>query len=119
MKRRMLACLLALTLIFGLSAALGESTVPGWDGWLIPAESNEIPENVQSLYDKAMEGLLGVNYEPLLFLGEKEGVYCVFCRAAAVVPDAKTYYTLVYVTEAGLQNVYDIWMDKHAEKPAD
>ena len=119
MKRRMLACLLALTLIFGLSAALGESTVPGWDGWLIPAESNEIPENVQSLYDKAMEGLLGVNYEPLLFLGEKEGVYCVFCRAAAVVPDAKTYYTLVYVTEAGLQNVYDILMDKHAEKPAD
>ena len=33
-----------------------------------------------------------------------------------VSPDAKPYYALVYVTEDGLQNIWDIWMGAHSEK---
>jgi hypothetical protein len=43
-------------------------------------------------------------------------VYCVLCRAAVVSPDAKPYYALVYVSDDGLENIWDIWMGAHVEK---
>ena len=113
--KKCLACMLALLLAFGGAVALGENTLPGKDGWNIP-EENGMTEEVLGLFNSAMEKLMGVNYEPVAFLGEKDGVYCILCRSAAVVPNPETYYTLVYVTESGIQNIWEIWMDQHAEK---
>ena len=55
-----------------------------------------------------------INYRTLK--PEKDGLYCVLCRATVVFPDAKPYYALVYVNDKGLQNIWDIWMGAHAEK---
>ena len=71
---------------------------------------------VDTVFEKAMDGLTGVGYEPVGYLGEKDGVYCILCRATVVYPDAKPYYALVYVSDEGLQNIWDIWMGAHAEK---
>jgi hypothetical protein len=95
-------------------AAAEEVTTPDAD-WDIP-ETTELTDEVRALFDKAMEGLTGVGYEPVGLLGEKDGVYCILCRATVIVPDAKPYYSLVYVSEDGLQNIWDIWMGAHSEK---
>lgn len=83
--------------------------------WNLP-ETIEMPEEVTAVFEKAMDGLTGVVYESVGYLGEKDGVYCVLCRATVVYPDAKPYYALVYVNDKGLQNIWDIWMGAHAEK---
>jgi hypothetical protein len=80
------------------------------------SETIEMPDEVTAVFDRAMEGLTGVDYKPVGYLGEKDGVYCVLCRAAVVSPDAKPYYALVYVSDDGLENIWDIWMGAHVEK---
>jgi len=82
--------------------------------WILP-ESIEMTTEVTDLFNAAMDGLVGVRYEPLGYLGEKEGVYCVLCRGTVVYPGAKPFYALVYVTKDGVQNIWEIWMDKHAK----
>ena len=114
--KRYLAAFVMIILAFCMGLSFAENA-PN-EGWTIP-ETNEMTEEVRSLFSKAIEGLLGVNYEPLAFLGEKDGVYCFFCRAAVVYPGAVPYYVLVYVTESGVQNIWELWMDKHAEPPED
>ena len=86
--------------------------------WSLP-ETVEMTEEVTAVFDHAMEGLTGVDYKPVGYLGEKDGVYCVLCRAAVVSPDAKPYYALVYVSDDGLENIWDIWMGAHVEKKAE
>lgn len=85
------------------------------DGWILP-ETIEMTKEISGLFTKAVEGITDVNYEPQGYLGEKDGVYCILCRACAVQPEAKPYYALVYVSDKGVQNVWDIWMGAHAEK---
>lgn len=82
--------------------------------WAAP-ESNAMTEELQAKFDKAMQTLLGVNYTPLAYLGSKDGVDCFFCRAEAVVPNPAPYYTLVYTNDSGVQNIYEVWIDAHAE----
>ena len=91
-----------------------ETTTPDAD-WNLP-ETIEMPDEVTAVFEKAMDGLTGVGYEPVGYLGEKDGVYCVLCRATVIYPDAKPYYALVYVSDEGLKNIWDIWMGAHAEK---
>ena len=91
-----------------------EAAAPDAD-WNLP-ETIEMTEEVTAVFEKAMKGLTGVRYEPVGYLGEKDGLYCVLCRANVVYPDAKPYYALVYVSDEGLQNIWDIWMGAHAEK---
>ena len=129
--KKITAVVLAVMLILSLAACAGaeektevqeqtqeqtqtETTTPDVD-WNLP-ETIEIPEEVTAAFDKAMDGLTGVGYEPVGYLGEKDGVYCVLCRATVIYPDAKPYYALVYVSDEGLQNIWDIWMGAHAEK---
>ena len=81
--------------------------------WNLP-ETIEMTSAAADAFHHAMESLVGVNYEPLGFLGEKEGTYCILCRATVVYPGAKPTYALVYVNETGVQNIWEIWMDKHA-----
>ena len=91
-----------------------ETTTPDAD-WNLP-ETIEMPDEVTAVFENAMDGLTGVGYEPVGYLGEKDGVYCVLCRATVIYPDAKPYYALVYVSDEGLKNIWDIWMGAHAEK---
>ena len=91
-----------------------EITTPDAD-WDLP-ETIEMSEKVKEVFDKAVEGMTGVSYEPVGYLGEKDGVYCVLSRAAEAYPDAKPYYALVYVSDEGVENIWDIWMGAHAKK---
>ena len=111
MMRKLMACLLVLGMILSLNASFGEEEKP----WNIP-ESNEMNETVCDLFTKAMETLVGVSYEPVAYLGEKEGVYCVFCRATVVYPGAVPYYALVYITDSGIESIREIGLNAYMEE---
>ena len=69
-------------------------------GWSA-AESTELTDGQRSLFEKALEGLTGVVYEPVAYLGSQAeaGLICFLCRATVVYPDAQPAYKLVYLCE--------------------
>ena len=70
-------------------------------GWT-PSDDPAITQDAQALFDKAMEGLVGVNYVPVAYLGSQvvAGTNHVFLAQATVVyPDARPYYVLIYLYE--------------------
>ena len=76
-----------------------EAAIAG--GWQI-ADTAALTPELRDTFDSAMEGLVGVGYEPLALLAEQlvAGMNrCVLCRAQAVYPDAQPYYALVFVYE--------------------
>ena len=83
--------------------------------------SPEITEDIRALFDRAMEKRMGVEYTPVAVLGVIDSTYCILCKAAVVYPGARPYNVLVYINEDGVQNIYELWIEKHAEKeePAD
>ena len=96
--KKMMALILALVMVFAL-AACGQQKAPAVGGWT-PVEDGKMTDDAQSAFDKAMEGLIGVNYTPVALLGTQlvSGTnYCILCEASVVSPDAKPYYALVYL----------------------
>ena len=90
------AALLALTAV----SALAEMPMVG--GWA-PAEDYTVTEERQLLFDTATEGLLGVNYVPVAYLGSQVVAgtnHCFLCQATVVAPDAQPQWKLVYLYEA-------------------
>ena len=81
-----------------------EPSLPGpglLGGWTV-TESPEVPDEVSALFDRAMEGFTGVGYESEALLATQIVAgrnYALFCRARAVVPDARPYYAVVTVYE--------------------
>lgn len=68
-------------------------------GWTL-TEDAALTEEAQAAFDKAMDGLVGVNYTPVALLGTQlvSGTnYCILCEAAVVYPDAPPYYAVVTV----------------------
>ena len=76
------AAVLTIMLIFSLAAYAGaeetartqeqtqtEAATPDAD-WNLP-ETIEMPEKVTAIFEKAMDGLTGVGYEPVGYLGEE------------------------------------------------
>ncbi len=105
------ACLiLALVMLCASGAVWAEET--GWD-MSVPTE---VTEEVRALFDKATEGLLGVSYEPVCVLGAREGAWCILCRAIQIYPGAEPYNVLLYVDGSGIRNIYELWIDRHAER---
>ena len=95
--KRFIATLLALLLLC-LSCATAEHS----DGAWCVAEDIAITEENQALFDRAMEGLLGVEYVPLAYLGSQvvAGMnHCYLCRATVVYPGATPPLVLVYLYE--------------------
>ena len=105
--KRVIAMLLTALLFVG-------AALPAYAGdWTVP-ENTELTEAARAAFDRATTRLVGVNYVPAALLAEKDGVYCILCRATAAYPGAKPSYALVYVGEDGIENIWDIWIDKHS-----
>ena len=54
--RKILAMILVLALALGLTCACGEGLVGGWQA----AEDSAVTEELQAVFDKGLEGLVGV-----------------------------------------------------------
>ena len=98
--------------IEGKEPASAGADASEWDMSIPP----DITEEIQSTFDRALENLTGVNYTPVAVLGVMDDTYCILCKAAGVYPDAKPYNVLVYVNENGIQNIYELWIEKHATR---
>ena len=97
--KRILIITLAL-LILCLTAACGQNKDDANVGSWSITESTEITADAQEACDKAMEGLIGVDYTPVALLGTQlvSGTnFCILCEATAVYPDAQPYLALVYI----------------------
>ena len=70
----------------------------GWTSsadWVVTDETN-------ALFEKAFDGLVGVGYKPVAYLGSQVVAGCNHCslaQATVIYPDARPYYVLVYIYE--------------------
>ena len=108
--KKLIACLLVL--IFICAPVSVGAADDKWD-MSVPTE---ITEEVQTLFDRAMEKLVGVKYVPVAVLGVRDNTWCILCKATVVYPGAEPYNVLVYINDDGVQNIYELWIDKHSEK---
>ena len=111
MMKKLFVLLLAALMLLSL-AACGKDAEKGEEvviveetspvrlgGWTLTPGA-ELSEEAQAAFGKAMDGLVGVSYEPLALVGTQlvSGTnYCILCQAQVVVPNAVPYYALVYV----------------------
>ena len=101
----------------GLIIAAGISGVVGGATAVVENmyQGTEITEEMQTRFSEAMEGLLGVQYEPLTLLGQKGDSFCILSKATAVYPGAKPYYALVYLSagsgKAELLSIRELWLE--------
>ncbi len=88
--------------------------LPLTGGWT-PAADPDVTEELRALFDQAMEGLVGVNYLPVAYLGSQivAGVNHAFlCQAVTVYPNAQPRWTIVYLYQdlsgqASILNIAD------------
>lgn len=84
--------------------AWGDQTDGGWEAAPDPAVTDE----VRALFDKAMNGLVGVNYVPVAYLGSQVAAgynHAILCQATTVYPGATPYWVILYLYEAPDGNV--------------
>ena len=94
--KKMISVVLAALLLLGAAAAVAEPMVGGWS----VAENNAVTEEQKAVFDKAIEKLMGVSYEPVAYLGSQlvAGTnHCFLCKATVIYPDAVPSYKLVYI----------------------
>ncbi|MCR5770235.1 MAG: hypothetical protein K6G87_03245 [Butyrivibrio sp.] len=66
------------------------------------SDSATMTDEIQEIFDKAVDGINGATYEPIAFLGSQVVAgtnYCFLCKATVVHPTATPYYTLMYIYE--------------------
>ena len=69
-------------------------------GWTQP-ESVVLPQGAKEAFDTAMDGLVGVDYQPLALVASQVVAgtnYRILCQATVVYPDAESYYAMVTVS---------------------
>ena len=108
--KKFAACMLVLLLLCTPVTAGAEAS--DWD----LSAPTEVTEEVRAIFDKATEGLLGVSYVPVCVLGVQGDTYCILCKATVIYPNAEPNNVLIYVNEDGIQNIYELWIDKHDKK---
>ena len=101
MKKIISLMLTALILVSAslMVSAVAEETLSG--GWT-PAEDPAITEEIRALFDQATEGLMGVNYVPVAYLGSQVVAgtnHAILCQATVVYPGAQPKWTVVYLYE--------------------
>lgn len=70
-------------------------------GWSVPQDT-KITEEELKIFNKAIEGLTGVGYEPVAYLGSQVVAgtnHCFLCKSTVIYPGATNCYTLVYIYE--------------------
>ena len=90
-------------------------------------EEAELPKEVEAVFKLATAQLLGVNYVPLIYVGDqvvKGKNYYIICSATPVYPDAEPYAVLLTVNlfgnEArvvGVEPIEDVEVPSDANKP--
>ena len=105
MKRMIM---IALVLALGLSLSvpgLAESADTGANmlmgGWQIPADGTPT-EETRDLLNRAFNGIDGNAIEPIAVLGTQLVAgknTCILCRITPAVPDAVSYFAVIYVYE--------------------
>ena len=108
--KKFAACMLVLLLLCTPVTAGADAS--DWD----LSAPTEVTEEVRGIFDKATEGLLGVSYVPVCVLGVQGDTYCILCKATVIYPNAEPNNVLVYVNKDGIQNIYELWIDKHDKK---
>ena len=108
--KKFAACMLVLLLLCTPVTAGAEAS--DWD----LSAPTEVTEEVRAIFDKATEGLLGVSYVPVCVLGVQGDTYCILCKATVIYPNAEPNNVLMYVNEDSIQNIYELWIDKHDKK---
>lgn len=81
------------------NAKESESNIAG--GWQA-SESPEITSELRAVFDKALDGFVGVGYEPIAYLGRQivAGTnHAFFCRAQVIYPNSLPYFAIVYIYE--------------------
>lgn len=94
--KKFIAIVLTVLVLMGTACADGLL-----GGWTIAANST-ITEDTQVLFDKGVEGLLGVDYVPVTYLGSQivAGTNHAFlCRASIVNVNSIPTWVIVYLHE--------------------
>lgn len=101
MKKIFALMLAAVILVSSLmmGAALAETPLMG--GWAA-ADDAAITDEVRALFDQAMEGLVGVHYVPVAYLGSQVVAgrnHAILCQATVVYPGAQPTWKVVFLYE--------------------
>ena len=102
--RKWIAILVTLMMVLPLACAAteGEEVPAGLSGGWAAAEDPAVTEDLQAVFDKGMEGLVGVDYVPVAYLGSQvvAGTNRAFlCQGTVVVPDAAPSWKIVFLYE--------------------
>jgi hypothetical protein len=98
--KKLFAVLCAIMMIAALSAAAAENA--GLSGGWTPSADATVTDEVQALLDKGLDGMVGVGYVPVAYLGSQVVAgtnHAILCQATVVYPDAKPYYVIIYLYE--------------------
>lgn len=96
MKKLFALVLVAMMVMMTAAVAEGGLMVGGWT----PSASPEITEEARKIFDQGLEGLIGVHYVPVAYLGSQVVAgsnHCFLAQATVVAPDAQPYYVLIYL----------------------
>ena len=78
-----------------------EPDVPLAGGWEAAADPT-VTEEIRALLDKGLNGMLGVDYEPVTYLGSQVVAgrnHAILCKATVVAPNAVPSWKIVYLYE--------------------
>ncbi len=96
-----LVSMILVSLMLVMSAAALAEEAPLMGGWT-PSADPEVTDEIKAVFDKAMEGLLGVDYVPVVYLGSQVVAgtnHAILCQATAVTPEALPRYVVVFIYE--------------------
>lgn len=88
----------------------------GKEGWEYNDINPFMEENkeVKTLFDKALDGLTGAEYEPIAYIGYKDNSYAILAKITIASVEPLTSLSTVYITktdsEAMIDDIYDIDM---------
>lgn len=88
----------------------------GKEGWEYNDANPYMDENeeVKAAFDKALEGLTGVEYKPIAYIGHKDNSYAVLTKITIASVEPLTSLSMVYITKtdsgAMIDDIYDIDM---------
>lgn len=79
-----------------------EEAAPVDGGWMVNEGRTKLDKHAKNVFAKAVDGLLGCDYDPVALLGTQVVAgtnYCFLARLTPVVPDATPHWRLVYAYE--------------------